>query len=206
MKTFTNRRIGTLTLSLLLALTLLAVDVHACACCADEGMWYRAKVRRGGEEPQMMKEWAQSVTKASLMVGNADLSEFGQISPTASSSVFGVLSKTVSGRRTVVEFTDSVSGAVGGLGLTGSVDGLPIQFMADIRDGREGEGGGVLLYKELIFEGTAKGTGFFAKGIPAGSKFTLVLQGRGNGCHDKSVYRHWTLRMGRLTFYGEMGM
>ena len=199
------KKFGIVTLAMLISLSVLAGEIHACACCAEAGLWHRAKVRPGGEEPQMLKTWAESVKKANLMVGNADLAEFGQISPTAKSSLFDLPIVQVTASGVDVQFKDSVSGGIGGLRLGQPAKAMPTQFMADIRDGKTSEGGGVLLYKELVFEGSVRGSGFFRKGIPAGTPYKLVLQGRGNGCHDASSYKSWVLKAAGLTFYGEMG-
>ena len=78
----------------------------------------------------------------------------------------------------------------------------------DLRDGREGSGGGPLLYKELRFEGEASGDGIFSKGITRGTKLLLIFQGRVNMCRNSADYNHWILLVNGpnadFSFYGSL--
>ena len=80
---------------------------------------------------------------------------------------------------------------------------------ADIHDGRTKPGyPEPVLYKEWRFEGEVNGTGFFKAGIVAPTKYSLVLQGRGNSCDAAEDFTHWHLKItgkkADYTFYGEL--
>ena len=87
---------------------------------------------------------------------------------------------------------------------------MPARFLsygADIHDGKNGGGGGPLLYKEWRFEGLVNGTGVFRGGLTAPAKYFLVFQGRGNNCDNAEDFTHWRLeingRKAKYAFYGE---
>jgi hypothetical protein len=46
-------------------------------------------------------------------------------------------------------------------------------------------------------------------GRPSEYELSLVLQGRGNGCHNAEDFKHWRLQIGgrraEYAFYGELG-
>jgi hypothetical protein len=93
-------------------------------------------------------------------------------------------------------------------GQTGSlVLSLPktaISFGADLHEG-EGE---PVLYKEWRFEGMVSGSGIFKKGVVRGSKFRLILQGRGNNCVSAEDFKNWRLQItgtrASYAFYGSL--
>jgi hypothetical protein len=87
---------------------------------------------------------------------------------------------------------------------------LPTRFdvlKVDIHD-KSDTGLGPLLYKEMVFEGrVTSGTGFFRSGLVRPASFTLVFQGRGNGCDNATDFRNWHLVVygpkAHYSFYGE---
>ena len=98
-------------------------------------------------------------------------------------------------------------------GKTGTLDlPLPAQmltFKVDIHDGRNGGGGGPLLYKEFRFKGNVRsGNGFFQKGIVNPTSYFLVFKGRGNGCDNSEDFTHWYLEIrgknAQYEFFGKL--
>lgn len=84
-------------------------------------------------------------------------------------------------------------------GTSGSISlPVPVKFAnlkVDIHDNSD-TGNGPILYKEMVFEGrVASGTGFFRSGLTRPANFTLVFQGRGNGCDNATDYKHWHLEI-----------
>lgn len=54
----------------------------------------------------------------------------------------------------------------------------------------------VELYKEMRFNGPVlRSTGVFRNAAAKGTRFSLVLSGKGNGCEDASQYRNWRLNV-----------
>jgi hypothetical protein len=90
--------------------------------------------------------------------------------------------------------------------LTFSIPKTATFYGVDPQDGREGSGGGPILYKEIRMEGTVSGDGIFTKGIVPGTRYRLVLQGRGNNCMAKEEFKNWNLqvkgRRAEFSFYG----
>ena len=85
---------------------------------------------------------------------------------------------------------------------------MATSFGADLHDAPEGSASPIL-YKEWRFTGRASGGGFFKKGIAPGTKFYLILQGRGNYCLSSSDFRNWRLDItgprASYAFYGSLG-
>ena len=86
-----------------------------------------------------------------------------------------------------------------------------LRYAADIHDGQTigGDSRKPLLYKEWRFEGEVNGTGLFKAGIVARTKYSFVLQGRGNSCDTAEDFTHWRLQItgknADYAFYGELG-
>jgi hypothetical protein len=89
---------------------------------------------------------------------------------------------------------------------------MPIRiqkFKVDIRDGREGGGGGPLLYKEFRFKGNVgSGTGLFRQGMTSPATYFLVFQGRGNFCDNTEDFGSWRLEINgtkaQYAFFGDL--
>lgn len=173
----------------------------ACACCSNEGDYYVSTGRPSEYERSIVRQVRFGQT-ANLYTTEADLEE------------------SAKGVAHVAEKYAFAGGLVGGVwrltfregGKTGTLS-LPLparwtSYTADIRDGQTSPGGGPLLYKEWRFEGQLSGTGIFKAGVVGPTKYTLVLQGRGNGCQDALDFKHWRLqvsgRKAAYAFYGEL--
>lgn len=99
----------------------------------------------------------------------------------------------------------SASGREGSLNLP--IPATILKFKVDLHDNAPNTE--TSLYKELRFQGiAASGTGMFRKDITKGTKFFLVLQGRGNGCDSSSDFSHWRLELNgpkaRYAFFGTL--
>jgi hypothetical protein len=205
----TSSRITKLALILLLALlsaspstpSAAAAPAFACACCAESGEWYE---QTGKMESYEIEELRRV--------------EFGKLASTYLNAAGFEVLKGLPLEYESFELSSSLSP---GLSLTLRFKGerkeagslvLPLpkvatSFGADLHDAPEGSAGPIL-YKEWRFEGMANGTGFFTKGMARGTKFRLILQGRGNSCLSSSDFRNWRLDItgprARYSFYGDL--
>lgn len=80
------------------------------------------------------------------------------------------------------------------------------RYKADLHDAPD-TGLGVGLYKEIVLKGTvSRGTGIFRSANAKPTSYSLVFQGRGNGCDSSSDYTHWRLELdGRSAEYAFFG-
>jgi hypothetical protein len=183
-----GRRQVLCSLALLALVLLLPVHAWACACCSNEGDYYVSTGKPGEYEMSVVKQ-IRFGPAANLYTAEADPEE-------AAKGVGHVAEKYALGGSLVggawkLTFRDA--GKTGTLSLP-----LPLKmtsFAADIHDGQTSPGGGPLLYKEWRFEGPVSGTGFFKAGIAGPTRYLLVLQGRGNGCHNAEDFKHWRLQV-----------
>lgn len=196
------RRRTALAAGALLLLLLLPGGALACACCSNAGDYHAGSARPGAHEMGLLRRMRFGGT-AYLFLTEAGLEE---------------MSRGIAGAAENYSLTGSLTGNAWRLsfraaGQTGTLS-LPLParmstFHADIHDGQTSGGGGPLLYKEWRFEGRASGTGIFRAGLAAPARYTLVLQGRGNGCADAADFTHWRLQVtgprADYAFYGELG-
>lgn len=157
-----------------------AGNAAACACCADTSTRF----------------------ERTAMLQSFDKSELARLrfAPKA----FDV--PTPEGRNGSYTVTGSLKGggwriALSGLpALTFSAPARATSFGTDVHDGRKGGGGGPLLYKELRLSGAASGPG---------TRYRLILQGRGNNCLAAEDFTHWRLEVTggkqKLAVWGTFG-
>ncbi len=172
-----------------------------CACCAEPGEWYENTGRLESYEVSELRDvkfdaTAQLYTNATGFEGLKGLP--AQYESFKLSDSFGRalnLTLTFKGER----------GETGSLVL--ALPRVATTFGADMHDSPEGSAGPIL-YKELRFTGPARGTGMFRKSIVTGTKFHLILQGRGNACLSSSDFKHWRLDISGpradYAFYGAL--
>ncbi|HEX5705773.1 MAG TPA: hypothetical protein VFX96_00640 [Pyrinomonadaceae bacterium] len=188
-------------LVLLAGLLFVPVRVWACACCSNTGDYYTGFGRPRAYELELMREMRFGGT-AYLYLTEADLEESAK--GLAHQAEHYTLSGSLVGRAWRLTFRDGTQTGTLSLPLPAKMS----SFAADIHDGQTSGGGGPLLYKEWRFEGTVTGTGFFKAGIAAPTKYSLVLQGRGNGCDNAADFTHWRLKVtgkrADYAFYGEL--
>lgn len=177
-------------------------SVRACACCSNTGDYYVGPVRPSEHELSLLREMRFGGT-AYLFLTEADLEESarGLASPAENYALSGALV----GRAWRLTFRAGNRSGTLNLPLPARMS----SYAVDIHDGQTSAGGGPLLYKEWRFEGPLTGTGFFKAGIVAPTRYSLVLQGRGNACANAEDFTHWRLQVnGRkadYAFYGELG-
>lgn len=195
-------RRGSLLSLAVLGLLLLPNPAWACACCSETGYYYIGSDKPGAFELGLLKQMRFNGT-ANLFLTEAGMEEDakGLAHQADSYSLQGSLV----GNLWKLTFRDGNKS--GTLNLT-----LPARmssFKADIHDGQTSGGGGPLLYKEWRFEGPVRGTGLFQAGTTTPARYSLVLQGRGNGCDNAEDFTHWRLKVtGRkadYAFYGKLG-
>jgi hypothetical protein len=82
------------------------------------------------------------------------------------------------------------------------------KYAADQHDS-EDTGLGVTLYKELSVRGKVRrGTGLFSSAGVNVTNYSLIFQGRGNGCDSDADYHHWRLALdgsrAKYAFFGKV--
>jgi hypothetical protein len=172
-----------------------------CACCAEPGEWYEHTAKMESYEVTELRNvefdsTAKLYTTAAGFEGTKGLP--AQYESFKLSDSFGRalnLTLTFRGER----------GETGSLVL--ALPRVATTFGADMHDYPEGSAGPIL-YKEWRFTGMVRGTGMFRKSIIRGTKFHLVLQGRGNVCLSSSDFKHWRLDItgprADYAFYGAL--
>ena len=172
-----------------------------CACCAEPGEWYESTGRMASYEVAELRDVKFDAT-AKLY--------------TTAAGFEGM--KGLPAQYESFQLSDSLGGS---LGLTlsfkgerGETGSLVLQlprvvttFGADLHDYPEGSAGPIL-YKEWRFKGTVRGTGMFRRSVVRGTRFRLVLQGRGNNCLSSTDFQHWRLDItgprADYAFYGAL--
>ena len=186
--------------ALLLALT--PYKAFACACCSNDGEYSRTTTKIDSYERDVINDIRFS-DKAFLFATEAGYEEDarGINNPQAD---YQLKSSFANNLWRLIFREGSNSGTLT-LPLPLKVE----MFKVDIHDGRQSEGGGPLLYKEWRFSGTLNGSGIFKSGIAASARYSLVLQGRGNGCDNAEDFSHWRLEVkgpkSRYAFNGKLG-
>lgn len=163
-----------------------------CACCADSGVW---SLETHKIEDYQMKELNRLTLDgvADFYQTDAENDISGVTAPDGFEYGYFVIS-IVREERYWKLFFKTLKGEKGALILT--IPGTATFFNADIGEGPRPERAiQASLYKEIRFEGTVRGTGIFAKGIAAKTKFRLVLQGGGNWCLTAKDFYRWNLRV-----------
>ena len=173
-----------------------------CACCAEPGEWFERTGRLESYEVTELRNVefnavAKLYTTAAGFEGTKGLPaqyESFQLSNSLSRAL--KLTLTFKGER----------GETGSLVL--QLPRVATTFGADLHDYPEGSAGPIL-YKEWRFGGTARGSGMFRRSVVPGTKFRLVLQGRGNNCLSSTDFHHWRLDItgprADYAFYGALG-
>ncbi len=194
-----NMKTKLFSLTIVAFLFLSPVNALACACCAEPGHYFSDSTNLDDDRLSQLKRIRFGRT-ASLYLTAAGIDED---------------SEGIEQPNENYSLTSSFAGNVLKLsflaGTTTSVLDLPLpakkwDHSVDIHDGKLSPGGGPLLYKEWRFEGDVTGTGVFKAGTSSPAKYTLILQGRGNGCDNAENFSHWRLNVkgekADFAFYG----
>ncbi len=172
-----------------------------CACCAESGEWYEQTGRMEAYEIDELRRVEFDKT-ASTYLTAAGYEGLKGLSLEYDSFNLSTLLKPS------LALTLTFKGARGETGsLVLPLPKVATLFGADLHDAPEGSAGPIL-YKEWRFKGLVSGSGFFKKGITPGTKFQLILQGRGNNCLSSSDFNNWRLDItgprASYAFYGSL--
>lgn len=191
-----------------------AIEISACACCAEPGTYSIQTGKPDGYYLEILKE-IKFDENANLYLTEADFEiikgldeikkDFNNESWVATAGELGLTNSFAA--KTWKFNLKTKSGKTGTLTLP--IPARMLTFKVDIHDGKTIGGGGPLLYKEFRFKGNVQsGTGFFRAGIVKPTTYFLVLQGRGNGCDNAEDFTHWHLeisgRKAEYEFYGKL--
>lgn len=172
-----------------------------CACCAESGEWYERTGRLETYEIEELRgvKFDKTASTYLTVTGYEDLKglplEYDSFKLSSLLKPSLALTLTFKGAR----------GETGSLVL--ALPKVATLFGADLHDAPEGSAGPIL-YKEWRFKGLVSGSGFFKKGLAPGTKFHLILQGRGNNCLSSSDFNNWRLDItgprASYAFYGSL--
>ena len=182
-------------------LLLTPVSALACACCSETGFYFSGPVNFG-EHYRGEFERIRFGKTASLYLSEAGIGEDSQgiERPQETYALTGSFVKDV----LQLSFRSGADRGVLELKLPEKM----WKHSADIHDRKLSAGGGPLLYKEWRLEGDVSATGVFKTKSFALAKYTLVLQGRGNGCDNAEDYSNWRVDVrGKdvgFAFYGRL--
>lgn len=172
-----------------------------CACCAEPGEWFEHTARLESYEVSELRNvkfdaTAKLYTTAAGFEGTKGLP--AQYESFQLSDSFG----------RALDLTLRFRGERGETGsLVLRLPRVATSFGVDLHDYPEGSAGPIL-YKEWRFSGAARGTGMFKRSVVTGTKFRLVLQGRGNNCLSSTDFKNWRLDLtgprADFAFYGAL--
>jgi hypothetical protein len=179
-----------------------AAASFACACCAESGDWYErvAKVQdyESAELGRLKFNGA-----ATLYTAAGEMEDYTK-GLSVNYTSFN-LSSLINPRRSITLKFKGEKGEMGSLVL--SLPKVVTAFGADMHDMPEGSAGPIL-YKEWRFDGLASGSGIFKKGMTPGTRYRLILQGRGNNCLSAEDFKNWRLQVtgprASYAFYGAL--
>jgi hypothetical protein len=149
-----------------------AARAVACACCGNAGDWSE---RTGKLEAFQVKE----LERVRFGPAREVPSPAGGVLPNRAFPV-----------------TATLIGKLWKLALAGAgtvtlrLPATATSFAVDLRDGKTGGGGGPLLYTELRLRGSMTATGSLH-----GTRYRLILMGRGSNCLNADALRHFRLEL-----------
>ena len=177
----------------------LARHADACACCTDAGAYHVTTDAPLDDFKRFGIERLRFDSLAQLYLTEAGEDAVKGLSSISATNTVEVVHEPKQWRFTF-RTEDHRTGS-----LTLPIPAKMGTFAADLHEGEHG-GLGPALYKEWRFQGSAKGNGIFEAGFAAPARYTLILQGRGNGCDSESDFHHWRLEIsGRKASYAFFG-
>jgi len=185
-----SRAIGRLVLCTLILMLGLATTVYGCACCAEPGTWFHENRKSDKEVLSIVGDLQRRLGgTAALFVTGAGVEDVRGIDRAVDS--YTLRSVGSRAREWKLEFVDE-KGNRGTLSFI--VPSTIVSYGADPGD-VQGRESGPLLYKEWRLQGRVTGSGIFKRGVGAGARFRLVLQGRGNMCAAAEDFKSWILQV-----------
>lgn len=168
---------------MVLAIAMLVIwpsRAYTCACCANGGEWEERTGAMDTSELEILN--GLRLSDVAAKAGIEDPDEF-----------------RITLSRTQNRWTISVRNTKGAKGaLVFHLGKSMTRFIADLPEGiiiNSHMGGS--LYKEWRFEGSVWGSGILSTGNVPGTRFRLILQGRGNLCPSADDFKAWILQVSR---------
>ena len=192
------------------AIFLAPLNLLACACCSEDGMYSIWTGKPDSYTVELLEEmdFAVEADLYFLSEGIGDLPGLEGLTKGSEEDGLGRfnIADTFALKTWKLDFK-AANGKTGALSLP--IPASMVSYKVDIHDGKRSGGGGPLLYKEWRFKGNvASGTGFFRSGITVPTTYFLVLQGRGNGCDNTEDFTHWRLEIenkkANYSFFGKL--
>ena len=179
-----------------LCLLLWSSNAFACACCVERGHYSLTTSKPdafylGIFDNMKFAGPAELYMSVAGFDGTKGLSVLEKDEAAGKSIGFDVIESFAN--RTWTLTVKTASGRTGTLVLP--MPATFTKYAADQHDS-EDKGLGVTLYKELSVKGKVKGgTGIFSSAGSSSTNYSLIFQGRGNGCDSDADYHHWRLAL-----------
>jgi hypothetical protein len=193
------KRVVAVCLASLIWMSLSAVSIFACACCAEPGTYFLSTGRPSTYSLDVIREIEFS-KPADLYMTEAGFDMVKGLDPVKAEYESDAWTAT-SGFDLTASFTGKLwtfnlktpKGKSATLVLP--VPAQMVTYKVDIHD-QEDRPNGPMLYKEFRFKGSlSSAAGFARSGFVRGTTYFLVFQGRGNGCDNASDFTHWRLEI-----------
>lgn len=217
------KRFISFSITAILFLSLLSINIFACACCAEPGEYHDWKGKVGDYDLEVL-EGMKFANQSDLYMTEAGYEMIKGLEPIvknypleswASSpllfdsahSFMKLKDSNFSINYWKLNFTTKHKKLNGTMII--QIPEQMSQFKVDIHDNKDGGVGSPLLYKEWRFTGKVNsGTGFFKDGLDDSTHFKLIFQGRGNGCDNAEDFTNWHLIIkgdkANYQFFGKM--
>lgn len=187
----------------LMSINALAISANTfCACCVDRG-YYEAKREKPDAFRRGLLGELKFDTRAELYMTQGGFDAVkglpgmqSEVSPEGRFE-FNIVESFVN-RLWTLELTTR-SGKKGTLKLP--MPAYMSLLKIDTREQEFGDRGlGVSLYKQFEFTGRVQsGTGLFRSAASRPATYSLIFQGRGNGCDNAADFHHWRLELNGAT-------
>lgn len=173
-----------------------------CACCPDHGMWQQQSRALADFETEGLatlkfdrKAYLYSTPASPDDIKGITLSEDEE------NGFAFIAAQTARQWTLTVKAKNSETGK-----LTLRLPKTATFFLADVTNGPKTWAAPNSVYKEIRLAGAVQGTGIFAGGMTAQTKYRLVLQGQGGRCFDAGEFHRWNLKVSGakadFTLYG----
>jgi hypothetical protein len=155
---------------------------YTCACCANGGEWEERVGATDARELEILS--SLRFNQIACRAGIEDPDQF-RISLSRTQSRWTISLKNTKGEKGALVLRLPKT-------MTRSIADLPEGIIVNSPPLMGGS-----LYKEWRLEGSAWGSGIFSTGNAPGTRFRLILQGRGNLCPSAEDFKAWILQVSR---------
>lgn len=162
-----------------------------CACCPNHGMWeQQSRILHDFQiEGLTQLNFGQKAYLYMTVASPDDIKGF-TLSEDDENGI-GLMTSLTARRWTLT--LKAKNGETGKLILT--LPNSATFFSTDVTPGPKTWAAPGSVYKEIRLEGAVQGTGVFDKSLIAGTKYRLVLQGKGGTCFDPEEFHRWNLKV-----------